>query len=438
MVGHGRLMKSEFLSVLARRGFIKDCTDLAGLDALCAKGPIKAYIGFDMTADSLHVGSLIQIMVLRHLVKTGNHAFILLGGATTKVGDPTGKDSMRPLLTAEQIEANRIGIQKVFDRLVLSLGNPLAKPMQDPALSRKIQGDHFPTIVNNDEWVSSFDLMDYLRDYGPHFTINRMLTLDSVRSRLERQEPMTFLEFNYMLLQAIDFRHLHAAKDVVLQIGGSDQWGNIVNGVDLIRRMDEKQAFGLTTPLMTNVAGEKMGKTAGGAVWLDPDKTSPFDFWQFWRNVEDEKVGLFLCLFTDPDDVDDEVINHLMSGYGPGIVKAKEFLATEVTALVHGREAAEMAQEAAGKAQKGQKGEGLPVVEVSVTQPFLTLSVVALDAGLATSKGDAFRTALNGGVRVDGEKVQAQQMIKPLIMQVGEEIVMAFGKKKVALIRGVV
>ena len=274
-------MKSDLIITLSERGFINQATNLEGLDALADMQKITSYIGFDLTADSLHVGSLIQIMVLRWMTRLGHNPIVLFGEATTRIGDPSGKTTSRPMLTDEQIEHNRIGIKRVIDRLVGGY-------------------THIPH-VSNAEWFSDNgpSFMGFLSEYGRHFTINRMLTFDSVKSRLDRKDPMTFLEFNYMLMQAIDFLKLHEREDCVLQIGGSDQWGNIINGVELTRRIAKTEVFGLTTPLMTNTAGEKMGKTASGAIWLDPDKTSAFEFFQFWRNVEDAKVGTFLKLFTE-------------------------------------------------------------------------------------------------------------------------------------------
>ena len=310
-------MESELLTTLEERGFIHQATNLEGLDEFASKNPVVAYIGFDLTADSLHVGSLIQIMVLRWLKKLGHKPIVLFGEATTRIGDPSGKSSQRPMLTSEQIEHNREGIMRVIDRLVGHCHH-----------------------VTNASWFAedSPSYTNFLEAYGRHFTINRMLTFDSVKTRLNRNAPLTFLEFNYMLMQAIDFLKLNEKEDCVLQIGGSDQWGNIINGVELIRKINAQEAFGLTTPLMTNSAGEKMGKSAGNAIWLDPDKTSAFEFWQFWRNVEDKKVGEFLKLFTELS-MDDIFALEMFSG--KEINKAKIALATEVTALVHGRATAE-------------------------------------------------------------------------------------------------
>ena len=273
--------RSEFLRVLQERGFIHQITDPGGLDEAAAKGPITAYIGFDATASSLHAGSLVQIMMLHWLQQTGHKPIVLMGGGTTKVGDPSGKDTSRSLLSDAQIAENLAGIKRAFGPF-LRFGD----------------GPTDAVMVNNDEWLSTYGYIDFLREYGPHFTINRMLTFDSVRMRLEREQPLTFLEFNYMLMQAVDFLELYQRSKCVLQMGGSDQWGNIVNGVEIVRRKADGQAYGLTTPLLTTSSGAKMGKTAAGAVWLNADMLSPYDYWQFWRNAEDADVGRFLRLFT--------------------------------------------------------------------------------------------------------------------------------------------
>ena len=275
-------LKSDFLRVLTERGYIHQCTDLEALDAAAAAGPITAYIGFDATADSLHVGNLVSIMLLRRLQQTGHRPIVVMGGGTTKVGDPSGKDESRKLHTTEAIAANIASIRTAFDRF-LKFGN----------------GPRDAVMIDNAQWLDQLAYIDFLREFGPHFTINRMLTFDSVKLRLEREQPLTFLEFNYMLMQAVDFLELERRQGCVLQMGGSDQWGNIVNGVELIRRMDAKPAFGLTTPLITTASGAKMGKTAAGAMWLNADRLSPYDYWQFWRNTDDADVGRFLKLFTD-------------------------------------------------------------------------------------------------------------------------------------------
>jgi tyrosyl-tRNA synthetase len=401
-------MKSGLLATLFERGFINQCTDLTALDDLCSRGPIKAYIGFDLTANSLHVGSLIQIMVLRHLLAHGHQPVVLLGSATTKIGDPTGKDAMRPMLSEEAIRENKRGIFRILSRLT--------------------SGEHVE-LYDNRDWFDDTKLMEYLRDYGPHFTINRMLTLDSVRSRLERQQPMTFLEFNYMLFQAIDFRHLSKEHGVELQIGGSDQWGNIVNGVDLVRRMDDKQVFGLTTPLLTNSVGEKMGKTGDGAVWLDPEKTSPYEFWQYWRNVDDNKVYEFMKLLTD---LGMDVIDHCC-GVNGDIVGAKELLADEVTMLVHGEAASSAANLAAKNAKSGLVSDNLDQIVIAkelLTTGYRWGDMLVACAGIS-SMNEAFRMAQNGAFRIDGNPLISDDIRQPIPQEWrGVTSLLTIGKKR--------
>jgi tyrosyl-tRNA synthetase len=333
--------KSQFLQTLQDRGYIHQVTHPVELDAAAAAGPVTAYIGFDATAPSLHVGSLIQIMMLRRLQQAGHKPIVLMGGGTTKIGDPTDKDQARPLLTEAQIQANIASIKTVFAKF-LTFGDGPSDAM----------------MVDNDEWLSKFGYVEFLRDYGVHFTINRMLAFDSVKTRLEREQPMTFLEFNYMLMQSVDFLELERRYGCVLQMGGSDQWGNIVNGVELIRRVDAKPAFGLTTPLLSTASGQKMGKTVGGAVWLNADMRSPYDYWQFWRNTEDADVGRFMRLFTDlPLDE----IARQEALQGAEINEAKKRLANAATTLLHGGEAAAVAAEAARVAfEQGGLSDDLP------------------------------------------------------------------------------
>src|SRR5690242_17836860 len=337
--------QSTLLRLLDERGYIHQLTDAAGLDALAAKQVVPGYIGFDATAPSLHVGSLVQIMMLRRLQQAGHRPIVLMGGGTTKVGDPSGKDESRKLLTGEVIEANIAAIRRVFERF-LSFG-------EEPSGA---------VIVNNADWLDTLEYVPFLRDVGRHFTINRMLTFDSVRLRLEREQPLTFLEFNYMILQAYDFLELSRRAGCRLQLGGSDQWGNIVNGIELTRRIDGTQLYGLTTPLITTADGGKMGKTAAGAVWLNPDALSPYDYWQFWRNTQDADVGRFLRLFTDlPLDE----IRQLETLSGAEINQAKIVLATEATALLHGREAADAAARTAAETfDGGGLGEDLPTLHI--------------------------------------------------------------------------
>jgi tyrosyl-tRNA synthetase len=374
--------RSDFLAALTERGFIHQCTDSEGLDALCAAGPIRAYIGFDCTADSLHVGSLVQIMMLHWLQKTGHKPIVLMGGGTTKIGDPSGRDETRQLLTHEGIQANKAGIFKVFEKFLTF-------------------SDDQAIMVDNDDWLSELKYIPLLRDVGRHFSVNRMLTMDSVKNRLEREQPLTFLEFNYMILQSYDFVELSKRYGCVLQMGGSDQWGNIVSGSDLGRRMEQPQLYGLTTPLITTADGGKMGKTAAGAVWLNEDRLSVYDYWQFWRNTLDADVGKFLKLFTVlPMDE----IAKLEALEGAELNEAKKVLATEATALLHGRAKAEEAAETARKAfEEGAQAEGLPTVRVAAAD--LEDGIPAFNlfqrAGLASSGGEARRLVRGGGARLN-------------------------------------
>jgi tyrosyl-tRNA synthetase len=374
---------SDFQLEAEARGFLHQCTDRAGLDAALRGGTVAGYIGFDATADSLHVGSLVQIMLLRLLQRHGHRPVVLMGGGTTRIGDPSGKDESRKMLTDEQIAANMAGIRRVFD--------PYLRFGDGPADA---------VMVNNADWLDRLGWIDLLRDVGPHFTVNRMLTFDNVRLRLEREQPLTFLEFNYMILQSYDFRELSRRHGVVLQMGGSDQWGNIVSGVDLVRRTDERAVFGLTTPLLTTASGAKMGKTARGAVWLTADRLSPFDFWQFWRNTEDADVGRFLRLFTELDLAE---IDRLAALEGAEINEAKKVLATEVTALAHGPEAAAAAAETARQAFEAGGPADLPSVLVAAGELEHGIPVARLfqAAGLAASLGEARRLIRGGGARVN-------------------------------------
>lgn len=413
--------KSDFINILQNRGFIHQCTDLAALDALASKETVTAYIGFDCTAPSLHVGSLVQIMMLRHLQRTGHQPIVLIGGGTTKVGDPSGKDESRQLLTQDQINANKAGIRKVFDQFLSFGGGPQGAQM-----------------VDNDDWLSQLHYIDFLRDYGAHFTINRMLTFDSVKLRLEREQPLTFLEFNYMLLQAYDFVELYRRYGCRLQMGGSDQWGNIVNGVDLGRRVEGSELFGLTTPLLTTSSGAKMGKTAAGAVWLDGQMLSPYDYWQYWRNAEDAMVGQLLRRFTD---IPIDEVGRLEALGGAEINEAKKILATEATALLHGREAAEAAAETARRTfAEGEAAEGLPTVELSATELKAGVGVLAalVRAGLAASNSEARRLVKGGGVRVNDEPV-TDDRAKLTDAQINADgvIKLSLGKKRHVLVKPV-
>ncbi|HEY9233549.1 MAG TPA: tyrosine--tRNA ligase, partial [Phenylobacterium sp.] len=337
--------KSALLKTMQERGYIHQITHPAELDNAATSGIVTGYIGFDATAPSLHVGSLIQIMMLRRLQQAGHKPIVLMGGGTTKVGDPTDKDQSRPLLTEEQIQSNIASIKTVFAKF-LTFGD----------------GPTDAIMVDNDEWLSKFGYVEFLRDYGVHFTVNRMLAFESVKARLEREQPMTFLEFNYMLMQSVDFLELERKYGCVLQMGGSDQWGNIVNGVELIRRVDQKPSFGLTTPLLSTASGQKMGKTVGGAVWLNADMRSPYDYWQFWRNTEDADVGRFMRLFTDMPL--DEIARY-EAMQGADINEAKKVLAGEATRMLHGEEAAAAAAEAARMAfEVGAVSGDMPTHEV--------------------------------------------------------------------------
>ena len=413
--------KSEFLQVLQSRGFIHQCTDLEALDKAACEGVVTAYVGYDCTADSLHIGHLISIMMLRWLQKTGHRPITLMGGGTTKVGDPTDKDKQRPLLTDAQIAANMASIKTAFGKF-LTFGDQA----------------HDAIMVNNADWLEKLGYVDFLRDYGVHFTINRMLTFDSVKLRLEREQPLTFLEFNYMLMQATDYLELNRRYGCSLQMGGSDQWGNIINGVELVRRVDAKPAYGLTTPLLMTSSGQKMGKSLGGAVWLNADRLSPYDYWQVWRNTEDADVGRFMRLFTELPL--DEIVR-LEALSGSEINEAKKILADEATSLLHGREAAIAAREASSQAfEKGQVSDDLPTLEVArdALEAGIALAALAVDAGLAGSRSDARRLAQGGGLRVnDAAEADGQRLVTLADVSADGVIKLAAGKKKIVLIRPV-
>jgi tyrosyl-tRNA synthetase len=379
---------SEFLNILATRGYIHQCSDFAGLDALAVKRDVTAYIGFDCTAPSLHVGSLVQIMLLHWLQQTGNKPIVLMGGGTTRVGDPSGRDESRKILSLDDIENNKRGIQQVFSRF-LTFG--------DTGSDSK--------MVDNAEWLTKLNYIDMLRDVGKHFSVNRMLAMDSVKMRLEREHELSFIEFNYMVLQAYDFAELAKRYGCNLQMGGSDQWGNIVNGIDLGRRMGTHQLYALTSPLITLASGAKMGKTASGAVWLNADARSPYDYWQFWRNTEDADVGRFLKLFTTlPLDE----IAKLEALSGSEINEAKKQLANAATALLHGHDAANLAAETARKTfEEGSSGEGLPTV--ALTFPCLIIDAI-IAAGFAKSNGEARRAIQGGGIKVNDETVSDDKL----------------------------
>ena len=377
--------RSDFLHIMNSRGFLQDCSDLEGLDERMKKETISAYIGFDATADSLHVGSLIQIMMLRWLQKTGHRPIALMGGGTTKIGDPSGKDQSRQLLTSDEIQQNIIGIRQVFDKYI-KFGEGSSDAIQP----------------NNAEWLENLNYVEFLRSYGRHFTINRMLSFDSVRLRLEREQPLTFLEFNYMLLQAYDFMELNKRFGCQLQMGGSDQWGNIVNGIDLTRRINMSEVYGLTTPLLTKADGSKMGKSADGAIWLNEDKLKAYNFWQFWRNTMDEDVVKFLKLFTELPLDECERLGKLQ---GSEINTAKQILATEVTTLAHGRDKAENAEETSKTVfADGSSAKGLPTEYFYESELIngVTGAQLFTKSGLSSSGKDAKRLISDGGARIDG------------------------------------
>ena len=403
---------SDLLRVLEERGYIHQLTDAEGLDKLAAAQVVPGYIGFDATAPSLHIGSLVQIMMLRRLQQTGHKPIVLMGGGTTRIGDPTGRDESRKMLTDETIADNIAGIRTVFERL-LTFGD----------------GPTDAVMVDNQDWLGELGYIEMLQKVGTHFTVNRMLTFDSVRLRLEREQPMTFLEFNYMILQGYDFRHLAQEMGVRLQMGGSDQWGNIVNGMELGRRMDGSDLFGLTTPLLTTADGGKMGKTASGAIWLNEAQLPNYDFWQYWRNVDDRDVGRFLRLFTDlPLDE----IARLETLEGAEINHAKTVLANAVTTLVRGSEAATTAERtAADTFAGGGAGEDLPTLEVG--EDGMRIGAVLTALGFTASNGEAKRKLAEGAVKLDGVAVTDPGHL--VIVTAGTEAKLSLGKKKHAIIR---
>ena len=410
--------QSDFLQTLQARGYIHQITHPAELDAAAKSGVVAGYIGFDATAPSLHVGSLIQIMMLRRLQQAGGKPIVLMGGGTTKVGDPTGKDASRPQLTDETIQSNIASIRTVFEKF-LTFGD----------------GPTDAIMIDNDEWLSTYGYIQFLRDFGTQFTVNRMLAFDSVKLRLEREQPMTFLEFNYMLMQSVDFLELNRARNVTLQMGGSDQWGNIVSGVDLVRRVDQKAAFGLTTPLLTTASGGKMGKTAQGAIWLNPEQLSPYDYWQFWRNAEDADVGRFMRLFTD---LSLDEIAGFEALEGAAINDAKKALADAATTLLHGADAAAAARSAAeGAFEKGTLSADLPTIDLPSAEVIgAMLAAVATKAGLTASNGEARRLAQGGGLRLNDEAIaDGARLIEASDVNADGVIKLAAGKKKLMLVR---
>ena len=411
--------KSDLLHELYTRGYVHQCTDEASVDDLARNEIVTGYIGFDCTAPSLHVGNLVSIMLLRKLQQTGHRPIVLIGGGTTKVGDPSGKDESRKLLDDATIASNIDGIQRVFSKF-LDFGT----------------GNRDAVLLNNAEWLEQLNYISFLRDYGRHFSVNRMLSQDSVKLRLDRQQNLSFIEFNYMVLQAYDFVELHRRTGCRLQMGGSDQWGNIVAGIELGRRTEGVELFGVTTPLLMTASGTKMGKTAEGAVWLNPDMLSPYDYWQFWRNAEDADVPRFLKLFTElPLDE----IEKLASLEGAEINEAKKILATEATALVHGRETADQAAETARATfEQGQLASELPTIEVpraDLETGFGVLSA-SVQAGFVKSTGEARRQVKGGGIKVNDVAVlDERQVLTPADLTSDGVIKLSLGKKRHALIR---
>ena len=410
---------SSFLRVMSERNFIHQITDWTSLDTLLSEKNMVAYIGFDCTADSLHVGSLVQIMMLRYFQKCGHRPIVLMGGGTTKVGDPSGKDDARQLLNDNEIEKNKQGIKTVFEKY-LNFGD----------------GPSDAIMCDNDEWLSGLEYVQFLRDYGRHFSVNRMLSFDSVKLRLDREQPLSFLEFNYMILQAYDFLELSRRFDCSLQMGGSDQWGNIVNGVELARRIDQKSVFGLTTPLVTTASGAKMGKSAQGAIWLNSDRLSPYDFWQYWRNTEDEDVDRFLKLFTElPLDE----IARLSALKGNELNEAKKILAHEVTQLCHGRDAANSVAESARKTfEEGSIGQDLPFIIINKND--LEDGVWVIEAmrklALIQSNGEGRRLIANGGVRVNDTVISdPEKQLNVSDITISGMIKLSAGKKRHALVK---
>ena len=412
---------SDFLHELKTRGYIHQCTDETELDKLARSETITGYIGFDCTAPSLHVGNLVSIMLLRKLQQTGHRPVVLIGGGTTKVGDPSGKDETRKLLTDAEIGANIAGIESVFSKF-LSFGHGGAEAL----------------LINNADWLGGLNYIDFLRDYGRHFSVNRMLSQDSVKLRLEREQNLSFIEFNYMVLQAYDFVELYRREGCRLQMGGSDQWGNIVTGIELGRRTESVELFGLTTPLLTTSAGAKMGKTAAGAVWLNPDMLSPYDYWQFWRNAEDADVPRFLKLFTE---LPLEEIGKLAALQGAELNEAKKILATEAAALVHGRDAADRAAETARTTfEQGQTSASLPTFEIPRADLETGVGVLSANVhvGFVKSTGEARRQVKGGGLRVNDVPVNDERQVLTLSDVTADGVIkLSLGKKRHALIRPV-
>jgi len=406
---------SDFLSILSERGYIHQCSDLEGLDALASRNGIVTYIGFDCTAPSLHIGSLVQIMLLYWAQQTGQKPIALMGGGTTRVGDPSGRDESRRILTLEEIEANKQGIQRVFSKF-LRFGD----------------GKKDAVFVDNAEWLTKLNYIDMLREIGRHFSVNRMLAMDSVKLRLEREHELSFIEFNYMILQAYDFVELARRYGTNLQMGGSDQWGNIVTGIDLGRRMGTSQLYALTTPLITTSSGAKMGKTAQGAIWLNEDMLSPYDYWQFWRNTEDGDVGRFLKLFTTLPMTE---IARLEALAGSEINEAKKVLASEAAALLHGREAAEAAADTSRRTfETGEIAGGLPTISIDLKGGTGLLAAMVL-AGFASSNSEARRHVQGGAIRINDVPVSDDRLTLSRDALNGDGVIkLSLGKKKHVLL----
>ena len=409
--------RSALIQQFTERGYMHQATNLEGLDETATQQIVPTYIGFDCTADSLHVGSLVQIMMLRIIQKSGHKPIVLMGGGTTKVGDPSGKDTARPLLSDQDIEHNKQGIKKVFEKY-LTFGD----------------GPTDAVMVDNADWLDNLAYVRFLRDYGPHFSINRMMAMESIKLRLEREQPLSFLEFNYAILQAYDFLELRRRYGCLLQLGGSDQWGNIVSGIDLTRRVDAQEIFGLTSPLITTASGAKMGKSADGAIWLNAEKLSPFHFWQFWRNTEDADVGRFLALFTE---LPMEEVNRLSALQGAKINEAKIILANEATILCHGADAAREAMQTAKQTfvSGGGVSDGLPQTEVSADEANGMEMITALNkVGFATSNGEARRLIRGGGARLNDAQINDEsKTLSPDDFIDGKAKISA-GKKRHALL----
>ena len=414
--------KSTFMQTLTSRGYLYQCTDETGLDELANTGNLIGYIGFDCTAPSLHVGSLVQIMMLRHLQQAGGTPIVLLGGGTTKIGDPSGKDKSRQMLTQDQIDTNKDGIRQVFAKFL------------------SFEGPNAAIMVDNDDWLGGLGYLEFLRKVGTEFTINRMVTMDTVKRRLENEQPMTFLEFNYPLLQSYDFAELFKRHGCRLQLGGSDQWGNITTGVDLTRRLEGGEVYGFTTPLITTASGGKMGKTADGAVWLNDDPSrgagfvrSPYDYWQFWRNTEDADVGKFLRLFTDMSLADIAAVEALK---GADINQAKIALANKATTLLHGENAAKKAEATAAETFSGGTAKDLPSVDVSLTElSEMGILTAATKVGLAGSNGEARRHIKQGALKLNDGKVESHARVLSVDDVIDGVVKISVGKKKHALLK---